>query len=94
MVWLALGGVVLAMMVVGEICARSLASEGVGLAGYEELWGAGLINAQGRIAGLLLSAPLVATLRFLAYIDNRTRREGWDVQVRFLELARNLEASS
>jgi len=39
---------------------------------------------------LFLSVPLVATLRFLAYIDNRTRREGWDIQVRFLELGRAL----
>jgi len=36
------------------------------------------------------SVPLVASLRFLAYIDNRTRREGWDIQVRFSELARVL----
>ena len=50
--------------------------------------------ARGAIAGLFASLPLVATLRFLAYIDIRTRREGWDIQVRFLELGRVLEAGS
>jgi hypothetical protein len=38
------------------------------------------------VAGLLLAAPFVATARFLSYIDGRTRREAWDVQVRFMQL--------
>jgi hypothetical protein len=36
------------------------------------------------LAGLFLATPLVASARFLSYIDGRTRRDAWDVQVRFL----------
>lgn len=36
--------------------------------------------------GLFLSTPLVATARFLSYIDGRTRRDAWDVQVRFQQV--------
>jgi hypothetical protein len=39
------------------------------------------------LAALFASAPLVATARFLAYVDARTRRDAWDVQVRFMALA-------
>jgi hypothetical protein len=38
------------------------------------------------LAGFFLSLPYVATTRFLGYIDSRTRREGWDIQVRFAAL--------
>ncbi len=37
--------------------------------------------------GLLLSVPIIATARFLHYIDTRTRADGWDIQVRFLGIA-------
>jgi hypothetical protein len=39
------------------------------------------------VAGALLSAPLVASASFLGYIDMRTRKEGWDIQLRFMALA-------
>ena len=39
------------------------------------------------IVGYFASVPLTAVTRFLAYIDGRTRRDGWDLQVRFLALA-------
>ncbi len=39
------------------------------------------------LCGFFAAAPLVATARFLAYVDARTRRDGWDVQVRFMALA-------
>ena len=35
------------------------------------------------LLGLFLSVPLTSTARFLTYIDGRTRRDAWDVQVRF-----------
>ncbi len=35
------------------------------------------------LAGLFVSVPFSATARFLSYIDARTRRDGWDIQVRF-----------
>jgi hypothetical protein len=37
------------------------------------------------LAGLFVAVPYVATARFLTYIDLRTRKEGWDLQ---LELSR------
>jgi len=42
------------------------------------------------LAGLWLSVPVVAVLRYVAYIDLRTLREGWDVQRRFQLLAARL----
>ena len=39
------------------------------------------------VLGYYASLPIVATARFLTYIDARTRRDGWDIQVRFLALA-------
>jgi hypothetical protein len=38
------------------------------------------------LGGYFLSLPVVATGRFLAYIERRTRQDGWDVQVRFLTI--------
>ena len=35
------------------------------------------------VLGLLLAVPLAASMRFLGYIDLRTRSEGWDLQLRF-----------
>jgi hypothetical protein len=39
------------------------------------------------VAGALLSAPFVASASFLGYIDMRTRKEGWDIQLRFMALS-------
>jgi len=39
------------------------------------------------VLGALLAVPLVAAVRFLGYIDLRTRKEGWDIQLRFVALA-------
>jgi hypothetical protein len=39
------------------------------------------------VLGVLLSAPLVASASFLGYVDLRTRKEGWDIQLRFMALA-------
>jgi len=91
-VWLALVATSVAFIAVAEVLARSLGAEGLPIEGLSEVWGG--LNAEAGIAGLFLSLPLVASLRFLAYIDNRTRREGWDIQVRFLELGRALGATS
>lgn len=41
------------------------------------------------LLGFYVSVPFLATARFLTYIDARTRREAWDVQLRFTELAKN-----
>ncbi|WP_394846617.1 hypothetical protein LZC95_04020 [Pendulispora brunnea] len=37
--------------------------------------------------GLWAALPFVSTIRFLFYIDLRTRTEGWDIQTRFAALA-------
>jgi hypothetical protein len=39
------------------------------------------------VAGALLAAPVAAAARFLGYIDLRTRKEGWDIQLRFMAVA-------
>ncbi|HYJ11015.1 MAG TPA: hypothetical protein VEX18_18465 [Polyangiaceae bacterium] len=39
--------------------------------------------------GFFAAVPFLATARFLTYIDVRTRREAWDVQLRFTELAKD-----
>ena len=91
-VWLALVATSVAFIAVAQVLARTLGAEGLPIEGLSEVWGG--LSAEAGIAGLFLSLPLVASLRFLAYIDNRTRREGWDIQVRFLELGRALGATS
>jgi hypothetical protein len=39
------------------------------------------------VLGALLCIPVAAAMRFLYYIDLRTRKEGWDIQLRFVALA-------
>lgn len=43
--------------------------------------------------GFFAAVPIIATARFLSYIDGRTRREAWDVQLRFTELAKHAASS-
>lgn len=38
------------------------------------------------ILGLFLSVPFCATMRFLYYIDTRTRADGWDIQVKLMAI--------
>lgn len=44
------------------------------------------------LVGLHAGIPYVASVSFLDYIDRRTRRDGWDVQLRFLSMAAALRA--
>jgi hypothetical protein len=39
------------------------------------------------LAGFFASIPLVVAARFLKYTDLRTRKEGWDIQLRFMAIA-------
>jgi hypothetical protein len=39
------------------------------------------------IFGYILSGPYLALVRLFDYVDARTRREGWDIQVRFNAIA-------
>lgn len=34
--------------------------------------------------GFFMAVPYFATARFLAYIDQRTRQDGWDIQLKFM----------
>ena len=38
------------------------------------------------LIGYFASIPFVATARFLAYVDRRTRRDGWDIQLKFMAI--------
>lgn len=44
------------------------------------------------VLGALLCIPIAAAMRFLYYIDLRTRKEGWDIQLRFVALAEQAAA--
>src|SRR5262249_4133402 len=50
-----------------------------------ELWTDG--GSGFAVLGALLAVPVVAAVRFLGYVDLRTRKEGWDIQLRFVALA-------
>jgi hypothetical protein len=64
---------------------RELLEEGLQIRAPASLWAAG--GNWLALAGWWVAVPLVATLRFFAYIDCRTRGEGWDIQTRFAALA-------
>ncbi len=56
--------------------------------------GASLFDAGGSyfaLAGFFAAAPFACALRYLVYIDVRTRREAWDIQVRFQRVSLDLE---
>jgi hypothetical protein len=80
----------LALPVVGAISMDLLCNTGVGFvlqlglpAG--ELWTDG--GSGFAVLGALLAVPVAAAVRFLGYVDLRTRKEGWDIQLRFVALA-------
>ena len=84
-------------MVLGSILCSELL--GLGLVSYLLQLGSplGSLFEDGgslfALLGLFLSTPLVATARFLSYIDGRTRRDAWDVQVRFQQVRAEAKAS-
>jgi hypothetical protein len=45
------------------------------------------------VVGWFAALPVLSTLRFLRYIDARTRADAWDVQVRLQRAAQALEAT-
>lgn len=50
-----------------------------------ELWEDG--GSLYALVGFHAAIPYVAVARFLAYVDHRTRGDGWDIQLRFMALA-------
>jgi len=78
-----LGSILLAglVMLMAEMLGRSILEDVLQLGRpLGELSDGGSYFA---FTGLLLACPYVACLRFLGYIDLRTRKEGWDIQLRF-----------
>jgi len=51
-----------------------------------DVWSDGWSNLS--LLGFWLFVPYAATARFFVYLDVRTRTEGWDIQTRFVALAR------
>lgn len=63
---------------------------------FGSLFGSSSGGAGGSAAallGLFMAVPYWASVRFLAYVDLRTRRDGWDVQVRFMAILAALDPS-
>ena len=87
--------------VVSIVCASILCSEllGLGLVSYLLQLGSpfGSLFEDGgslfALFGLFVSTPLIATARFLTFIDGRTRRDAWDVQVRFQQVRAEAKVS-
>jgi hypothetical protein len=52
---------------------------------FGELWEDG--GSLYALVGFHAAIPYVAVARFLAYVDHRTRGDGWDIQLRFMALA-------
>jgi len=85
-------GVRLVGVVAAELLADGLVS-GLLLLGRPFGWLFSDGGSPASLAGLFLTVPLVATARFLFYIDTRTRSDGWDIQLRFKAIgARAAEA--
>jgi hypothetical protein len=40
------------------------------------------------VCGFFAALPVAATLRFLAYVDGRARRDAWEVQIKMQRIAR------
>jgi hypothetical protein len=91
-IWIALFCVTVAFMATVQIMAWALTRDMLGLESLEHVWD--LFDSPPALLGLFVSAPFVASTRFLAYIDGRTRREAWDIQVKFLKLGQGEQAKA
>lgn len=70
----------------GEITLNTVIATGLQLGEpFGTLWTRG--GTPYALAGYFLTVPLAAAARFLKYIDLRTRKEGWDIQLRFTAVA-------
>jgi hypothetical protein len=48
------------------------------------------IGGWAAMIGYLLAGPYTAIARMFDYVDARTRREGWDIQIRFNAIAQGV----
>ena len=75
-----------AMAVAAELLGDALVDTGLQLGSpFGQLFIEGVSGYA--LVGFFLSVPVVAAGRFLKYIDVRTRKEGWDIQLRFTAIA-------
>lgn len=72
-------------VLVGEYAGRSLLEDLLQIQGPPHLFDVG--GSWLALLGFWLFVPYRATARFMAYINLRTRAEGWDVQTSFFTLA-------
>jgi hypothetical protein len=86
----ALGCVTFAFVVTVQLLVWAVTRDMLGVESLEHIWD--LLDSPAALLGFFVSVPFVASTRFLAYIDGRTRREAWDVQVRFLKLGLDEQA--
>lgn len=74
-------GAILGHVLGNAICAEVLQ---IGTP-FGDLWTEG--GSAFAVAGALIAVPVAAAGRFLGYIDLRTRKEGWDIQLKFMAIA-------
>jgi hypothetical protein len=72
------------LIAISDFVGNAIVTEVLELRSLGSLWTEG--GSVFALAGFFLSIPLMATARFLAYVDQRTRTDAWDVQVRFLRI--------
>lgn len=82
---IALGLAMLGFVVVVELLGQGLVEYGLALGPPHD----SLFDDGGSVFALLgfhLAIPYVAAARFFKYVDDRTRSDGWDIQLRFMGL--------
>ncbi len=82
----------LAAIALADVAGRAVLGEVLQFRPPESLFSAG--GSVLGLVGLFGVVPFFATARFFAYLDVRTRTEGWDVQTRFAALAARAEADA
>lgn len=76
----------------GELSLNTLVATGLQLGEpFGTLWQRG--GTPYALGGFFATVPLSAAARFLKYIDLRTRKEGWDIQLRFMAAAAGAEVT-
>jgi hypothetical protein len=88
--WLAVAFAPVLGAVVADVLGNAALSKVLQLGRpFGDLWedgGSGLA-----LAGALLGIPIGAAARFLGYADLRTRKEGWDIQLKFMAITAEAE---
>lgn len=79
-----------AAAVLGDMAGRSIMAEIFAFTPPPAAWDAGMGSFFAAL-GFWLFVPFAATARLLMYLNVRTRAEGWDVQTRFMAIARRTE---